>query len=470
MRDFDAKLTAIENGAAAKPPWPPEQISVKLGDVATLAGNDFMLNCRVADVIKTYHVPLPNVITVELQDSQNGSASWLRCYRVAVANAEQQATRNMTGSPKAETASSTQASAILKAVTTANTRGWMYLGHLQAGSLDQTRTILQDRVNVGGSVTTGKDVYLHEQGRAGSRSDAKVIGVVPAGSRVSILNLSLPSEPYVWAEVAVSTNASATTHQPLATPVTTPTVTTPTVTTPTMPTLPRASIQVRTIEWNGSSGPLSISDLSVRLNIANLRVVDIIGLAMEGSGPRKYTLNEAEVATKAILLVPAGAAKATSTPAPIGLVRINGVTVTPLGTSTFATGIFCISKAGIPSIIKVGDPAVVACKDAVQSGPIIINPDGSQNIPKTELQNQALVHTIVVLNKNGEAHFLTTSAPAHLYDLQNFAVQTLGGTAALNLSANSGLILNERNQHLNLGSIDKPEPTAIGVFQSDRQP
>lgn len=266
----------------------------------------------------------------------------------------------------------------------------------------------------------------------------------------------------MWAEVAVATNALAATHQSSVTPVPTPTTSAATA-------LSSGLVQARTIAWNGSSGPINISDLAVRPDTASLRVVDIIGLK-KGSGPKKYTLTEAEVATNAILLVPAGAARATSTPAPIGLVRVSGVTVAPIGNSTFATGIFCISGAGIPSIIKVGDPAVVACKDAVQSGPIIINPDGSLNIPDTELQNQALVHTIVVLTKSGEIHFVTTSAPAHLYDLQNFASQALGGTAALNLSANSGLILSDVSHHLSLGPLNKPEPTAIGVFQAAKQP
>lgn len=192
MSDFNTKLTAIENGAAGNPPWPPERIEVSLGDVATLAGTDVNLNCRVADVIGTYHVSLPPVITVELQDSQNGSAAWLRCYRLAIGKAEAKAAQSMTGSPKAEIASSTQSTAILAAVTTANTQGWMYLGQLQAGSLDQARTILQDRVNVGGTVTTTKGVYLHEQGAPGDRSAGKIIGVVPAGSEVSIRNLSPP--------------------------------------------------------------------------------------------------------------------------------------------------------------------------------------------------------------------------------------------------------------------------------------
>ncbi len=219
---FKTALAEIENGAEGKPPppWSPGKISTHLGDLVPLAGTDTERNCQVAGVIEVYKVsPIPLVVREKLQDSQKSSVIWLKCYRDVVALAGAHATVNASGSPKAEVASGTQSTAILEAVTTTSSRGWMYLGQLQADrSLGQSRTILQDRVKDGETVTTKTDVYIHAQGTAGNRAKTKVIGVVPVGSKVSILNLSLPSEPYLWAEVSVSTNALAATPQPSPTP------------------------------------------------------------------------------------------------------------------------------------------------------------------------------------------------------------------------------------------------------------
>jgi uncharacterized protein YigE (DUF2233 family) len=224
-----------------------------------------------------------------------------------------------------------------------------------------------------------------------------------------------------------------------------------------------ALVEVRTATWSASSGPVTIQDLSLRPGTARLRVIDIVRLPVEGNSYRTYTLREAESATKAILLVPAGASATLSMPAALGLVRTNGFATTPLSNSAFATGVFCVAQSGALSIIRAGNRAVANCRDAVQSGPIIIEPDGKPGIHKTELNYPVLTRTVVVLNKAGEVHFLVTS-PAHLYDVQNFAMQALGGTAALNLGSDSGLILNEGDKQLSLGRVDAPIPAAIGVF------
>ena len=230
---FQTSFLTIANGAAGvpPPPWSPQQISIRLDDLVTQAGTDTLRNCKVAAIIEEYKVsPIPFVVREDLQDSQKNNAVWLKCYRDIVTRAVEHATINTSGSQKAEVASSAPATAILEAVTTTNTRGWMYLGRLQAdGSLAQgDRTIAQDRVKNGDDVTTTTGVYLHAPATAGHRSDGKVTGVVPTGSTVSILNVSPPSESYQWAEVSVALKAAETpqpsvTPAPSATPAPTPT-------------------------------------------------------------------------------------------------------------------------------------------------------------------------------------------------------------------------------------------------------
>ena len=222
---FQTSFLAIANGAAGvpPPPWSPQQISVRLDDLVTQAGTDTLRNCKVAAIIEEYKVsPIPFVVREDLQDSQTSNAVWLKCYRDIVTRAVAHATVNTTGttgSPRAELATSAPATAILEAVTTTNTRGWMYLGRLQADeSLAQGgRTISQDRVQEGDAVTTTTGVYLHARATAGHRSDGKVTGVVPTGSTVTILSVSPPSEPYEWAEVSIAQKA-AETPQPSVTP------------------------------------------------------------------------------------------------------------------------------------------------------------------------------------------------------------------------------------------------------------
>jgi hypothetical protein len=99
----------------------------------------------------------------------------------------------------------------------------------------------------------------------------------------------------------------------------------------------------------------------------------------------------------------------------------------------------------------------------MQSGPIVVEPGGKPGINKAELNRPVLSRTLIVLDRVGSVHFLMTS-PAHLYDVQNFAMQTLHASSALNLGSDSGLILSQNQQRLSLGRVDAPIPAAIGVF------
>jgi uncharacterized protein YigE (DUF2233 family) len=209
--------------------------------------------------------------------------------------------------------------------------------------------------------------------------------------------------------------------------------------------------------FNGRS--TEIQDFSFNPKDANLTVVDVLHLSVPGNAYRTYSLTEAYEATHPLLIVPAGAGPQNyPIPTAIGLVVSNGRVVSPLSHNGFAAAVLCISKAGVPSILKASDHQVAACQNAVQSGPLVVY---GGRVNAKENPAAAMVSNSVVVIAPNSFHILISS-PAYLVDLAHLATQVLHASAALNIASDSGLILNNGTQ-MKYGPVDAPVAAALVV-------
>ena len=200
-----------------------------------------------------------------------------------------------------------------------------------------------------------------------------------------------------------------------------------------------------------------------RSRASQLRVFDLVSL--QGTPvARTYGLAEAARALHPFILIDAGSAGTVAgIPKSIGLISAGGRVVFPLSNpKLYGTGIVCISQNGAVSIIWASNYKESLCWNAVQSGPLVINPGGAIGINPRTLREPSYHFSVFVLDRDGVTHLMWTSA-AHLYDVAMFLHQGKGVFAAINLGTDGGIIANDPPVVISFGEGDKPVAASIGL-------
>jgi len=224
--------------------------------------------------------------------------------------------------------------------------------------------------------------------------------------------------------------------------------------------------------FDGIGGPVTIDDISLDQDALETHVIDVLGFDNK-STYKSYAIGEVVRILHPIIAINAGASSGDpALPAALGLVVDNNKVVTALNPKqSLATGVFCIDQTGRARIFHVGAYRQGTCREAVQSGPVVIEPHGVVGILQREDTHPRLARFLTALDRSGKLHFLATT-PAHLYDLAQLMVRPVknGGmdcTDALNLATGdreSALyFFDGLNKAHVFGNLDAPVPTVIVV-------
>ena len=204
-----------------------------------------------------------------------------------------------------------------------------------------------------------------------------------------------------------------------------------------------------------------------------------------------YSLRDLARVTGALALINGGFGQSTYYPVPAGLVVQDGRQKSPLNRrSRTQSGVFCVpvaeqrtaeatggatggttaTAAAPPSkarIVNKGDYRPGICRQALQSGPKIVEYDGENGITRPA---QAFTRSVVCVDDAGRVLFVQASRVAlfHLADILR-APEAAGGygcQAALNLSGDieSGLLYTTDGTLHSAGEVDAPVASAIAVL------
>lgn len=230
--------------------------------------------------------------------------------------------------------------------------------------------------------------------------------------------------------------------------------------------------------------PGAVSSLNVTVVRADpryyrLRVTDVTALSQQGtrSRPTKtitqrsgipslrtLSLTRPEVA----VAMNGGFITSYAFPRPVGLVKVSGLTLSAASTSKPLTGVLCVRGTGAAEIAfyRSGGTQTAACVDALQSGPLLIEPGGKNGISTSEPADRVAQRAVICIESRGWPLFVHSSRTA-LYDLAGaLARRESGGfgcMAALNLSGESdaGLMWRDKTGLRNAGSLDAALATAL---------
>ncbi|MGB8910587.1 MAG: phosphodiester glycosidase family protein [Candidatus Cybelea sp.] len=185
-------------------------------------------------------------------------------------------------------------------------------------------------------------------------------------------------------------------------------------------------------------------------------------------GYRTYALTEVLQATDPVLAVSGATGSSLSLPASLGLVIDNGRLASALDRSAqFAKGVLCIGSNGQPSIVYAKAVSTSRCEQAMQSGPLIIEPGGKVGIYADEQQRTALEHIVVAIDHGFALHIIASTA-SHLYDLAQY-FHRLKFAACLNISSgidHAALVIRTSKINYKYGNPDGSIPSALIMTHS----
>ena len=200
-----------------------------------------------------------------------------------------------------------------------------------------------------------------------------------------------------------------------------------------------------------------------------------------------YSLRDLARVTDALALINGGFGQSTYYPVPAGLVVQDDRQKSPLNSaSRTQSGVFCMpaaeqrtasassrateAAAGRPGkarIVNKGDYRPGLCRQALQSGPKIVEYDAENGISRPA---KAFERSVVCVDSAGRVLFVQTSRVSlfHLADILR-APEAAGGygcQAALNLSGDveSGLLYTTDGKLQSVGEVDAPVASAIAVL------
>ncbi len=199
-----------------------------------------------------------------------------------------------------------------------------------------------------------------------------------------------------------------------------------------------------------------------------------------------YSLRDLARVTDALALINGGFGQSTYYPVPAGLVVQDDRQKSPLNSaSRTQSGVFCMPAAerrtasattgttagasgppGKARIVNKGDYRPGLCRQALQSGPKIVEYDGENGISRPA---KAFERSVVCVDSAGRVLFVQSSRVSlfHLADILR-APEAAGGygcQAALNLSGDveSGLLYTTGGKLQSVGEVDAPVASAIAV-------
>jgi hypothetical protein len=223
-------------------------------------------------------------------------------------------------------------------------------------------------------------------------------------------------------------------------------------------------VLIKTEHFSLGGPPIDVFHLTINTSRVSVRVVDMFG-GIHPGGYRSYTLNELIGTLQPVIAVSGPGARSLSAPSALGLVIDNGKTVSALDpASGFATGFLCISSSGATSIKHAASKRVDGCRQAVQSGPIVVEPKGMIGIRPTEREKPALARLIAAADEAGRLHIYAFSA-AHLYDVAEY-LRRSKMVSALNIASglqNAGLSVRDGASSVKYGNLEGAVPTALVV-------
>jgi uncharacterized protein YigE (DUF2233 family) len=202
---------------------------------------------------------------------------------------------------------------------------------------------------------------------------------------------------------------------------------------------------------------------------ATIQVVDVVASVEKAFSYPAYSLRELAAMNDSLVIISGGSPGGGSLPTPEGLLVSDGHVVAPLNrTVNFANGVFCVSAANQPTIIWKTSPTVGSCKNALQSGPLLIEPQAVRGIHEDERRLPAFTRSLVGIDRARRLYFIVTPE-VHLYDLmlQLMDSEKEGGlslTTALVLgrgAGHAGMVVRAVDHQMKFGDTSGTLPSAI---------
>ena len=206
-----------------------------------------------------------------------------------------------------------------------------------------------------------------------------------------------------------------------------------------------------------------------------IKAIDVVTTVGNAFSYPTYSIREVFQVRRPQVIISGGNSPPASLPAPEGLLVVDGSTISRLNlTPEFATAVFCVSDAGIPRILHKTDRRLSTCRNALQSGPVFIEPTGRQGMSSEELDRPPYGRAAVGLDSTGMVYFVVTG-DLHLWDLANELRKSardggLGLTVAMALGRNAGhagMIYHDEarpNQLTAIGVVDSTLPSALMIM------
>lgn len=202
-------------------------------------------------------------------------------------------------------------------------------------------------------------------------------------------------------------------------------------------------------------------------NKVHVVVLDTYATMSEaGSKYAAYSLRDLKRISGAVALINGGFSQSFALPVPAGLVVQNGETTARLNReSKLQSGVFCMNDEGA-KVVNKADYSDELCRDALQSGPKIVEYDGENGI---RAPKNPFTRSVACVDAEGRV-LLVRSSSATLYHLAEVlrAPESDGGygcQAALNLSGDvdSGLLYEIDDEEKTVGVVDSVIASAIAV-------
>ena len=237
----------------------------------------------------------------------------------------------------------------------------------------------------------------------------------------------------------------------------------------------------------GLRKPVTLQVLRADPAQVEIAVVDTYStVSARGVKYPSYSLRDLARVTDALALINGGFGQSTYYPVPAGLVVQDDRQKSPLNSaSRTQSGVFCMPAAerrtasattgttagasgppGKARIVNKGDYRPGLCRQALQSGPKIVEYDGENGISRPA---KAFERSVVCVDSAGRVLFVQSSRVSlfHLADILR-APEAAGGydcQAALNLSGDveSGLLYTTDGKLQSVGEVDAPVASAIAV-------
>ena len=209
---------------------------------------------------------------------------------------------------------------------------------------------------------------------------------------------------------------------------------------------------------------------------ARVKVIDVVTSVQRKFNYPAYSLAEAYQATNPKAIISGGYSEPATVPQPRGLLVVDeGIISQASRAKNLAAGVFCVLSSGRVLIIDTADPRVQGCKNALQSGPMIVKLTARQGIERKELTEHPYDRSIVGIDAHGFVYFVVTNS-VHLYDLANTLRASrreggLGIVVAIVLGRNKGhaaliyaLAQNGNTKIATIGAASVPLPSALAAF------